>query len=313
MSNYYSVASKLPTLNLCINKNRVKCYQPTSPDSKLPIYYLDNGTEFQLEIYNPTPNTILAKILLNNNSISQNGLILQPGQRIYLDRYLDIPKKFLFETYEVDNNQEIKDIIKNNGNIKIEFYNEMVNTYNQSLSLPIYRRPATYPLYPVIPTYPTYPNYPPYILYGTNTSNVTLGNNYPITATSYYVNSNPNDIPLNGTLTSGSYTFTNSSNSETINLTSSKQNLKNDFTSKESNNKTMETGRIGNGSVSNQKFETRYYNFQLTSFHSIELKILPTSTKPNTINDVLIKKYCKNCGSKLGKTDKFCCQCGTKI
>ena len=34
--------------------------------------------------------------------------------------------------------------------------------------------------------------------------------------------------------------------------------------------------------------------------------------KPNTEEDINVKRYCTNCGGKLGKTHKFCACCGTK-
>jgi len=110
-----------PTANLAINKNRLKVY---NKDSKQPTYYLKDGTEFQIELFNPKTEPVLAKIEINGKLISQTGLILNPGQRVFLDRYIDVAKKFKFETYDVNNTEEVKKAIANNGNIKISFYNE---------------------------------------------------------------------------------------------------------------------------------------------------------------------------------------------
>ena len=84
-----------PTANLAINKNRLKVY---NQNSKQPTYYLKDGTEFQIELFNPKTEPILAKIEINGKLISQSGLILNPGQRVFLDRYIDIAKKFKFES-----------------------------------------------------------------------------------------------------------------------------------------------------------------------------------------------------------------------
>jgi len=93
--------------------------------------YLNNGDEFEIELYNPTQNKVLAKIEMNGNSIG-NGIILRPGERIFLERYLDEAKKFLFETYVVNgNNEEVKQAIANNGDVVIKFYDEVrTSTYN---------------------------------------------------------------------------------------------------------------------------------------------------------------------------------------
>jgi hypothetical protein len=87
--------------------------------------YLKNGDEFEIELFNPTQNKVLAKIEMNGNFIG-NGIILRPGERIFLERYLDEAKKFLFETYVVNgNNEEVKQAIANNGDVVVKFYNEM--------------------------------------------------------------------------------------------------------------------------------------------------------------------------------------------
>ncbi len=86
--------------------------------------YLNNGDEFEIELFNPTQNKVLAKIEMNGKSIG-NGIILRPGERIFLERYLDEAKKFLFETYVVNgNNEEVKQAIANNGDVVVKFYNE---------------------------------------------------------------------------------------------------------------------------------------------------------------------------------------------
>jgi hypothetical protein len=93
--------------------------------------YLNNGDEFEIELFNPTNNKVLAKIEMNGNSIG-NGIILRPGERVFLERYLDEAKKFLFETYVVNgNNQEVQQAIANNGDVVVKFFNETITSiYN---------------------------------------------------------------------------------------------------------------------------------------------------------------------------------------
>jgi len=101
--------------------------------------YLNNGDEFEIELFNPTQNKVLAKIEMNGNSIG-SGIILRPGERVFLERYLDEAKKFLFETYVVNgNNEDVQQAIANNGDVVVKFYNEMVlnGTSNVTIYNPI--------------------------------------------------------------------------------------------------------------------------------------------------------------------------------
>lgn len=88
--------------------------------------YLNSGDEFKLELYNPKTKPVLAKIYLNGTLISETGILLRPGERVWLDRYIDIAKKFLFETYEVGLSESDKAAIADNGKVKVEFYDEYV-------------------------------------------------------------------------------------------------------------------------------------------------------------------------------------------
>jgi hypothetical protein len=76
--------------------------------------------------------------------------------------------------------------------------------------------------------------------------------------------------------------------------------------------KSIETGRVEQGSSSDQKIKTVDKDFEYFSFHTIEYKMLPISQKINSSEDINVKVYCTNCGAKLGKGHKFCSSCGTK-
>jgi hypothetical protein len=118
----FELASKLkPYAHITINKSRTKAYGST--------VYLKNGTSFEIELYNPTQRPFLAKIKVNGSYISQAGIIIKPGQRIFLERFIDDQKKFKFETYEVDGaSPEVLKAIENNGDIAVEFYPEKLKT-----------------------------------------------------------------------------------------------------------------------------------------------------------------------------------------
>ena len=109
----YNVGSAEPSAFITVKKQRQK--------QNGKYVYLHDKTEFEIELYNPTSETILAKINLNDQSISTSGIVLKPGQRVFLERYLDWDRKFLFETYEVKDNQTNQNAIKNNGLVTVMF------------------------------------------------------------------------------------------------------------------------------------------------------------------------------------------------
>jgi hypothetical protein len=124
MMKVYTSGSIVPTAFVTKGRQRVKQYNEN--------VYLNNGDEFEIELFNPTSKKILAKITLNGVDPGSTGIVLRPGERVFLERYLDQPKKFLFETYEVDrNNPEVQKAIKSNGEVKVDFYEERDYSYYQ--------------------------------------------------------------------------------------------------------------------------------------------------------------------------------------
>jgi len=116
--NYQTQRVTEPTVFVTKGRQRVKQYDNS-------VVFLKNGDEFELELFNPTNNKILAKISINGILISESGIVLRPGERVFLERYLDEAKKFLFETYEIDaNDPNAVEAIKLNGIIEVEFYEE---------------------------------------------------------------------------------------------------------------------------------------------------------------------------------------------
>ena len=307
---------KVPTANLAVNRSRIKIY---NKQGEMPTYYLQKGQEFQIELFNPTTDVVLAKITLNGNPISQGGLVLNPGQRVFLERYLDVAKKFLFDTYEVAKTSEAQQAIENNGDFKVEFFRERQQQFNNPFltlnSTGTYHRGLNYN--PLIGTTTTNGGY-----VGQTTTNI---NN---TFTSNSTNST-STLGLTGmitntsSLTSGSMptanAFFNQSASNTGAVTMDSLYDSNITYSQRTEpiklkkrSKSIETGRVEKGSSSDQKIKTIDKDFEYYSFHTIEYKMLPVSQKINTSEDINVKVYCTNCGAKLGKGHKFCSSCGTK-
>ena len=288
-------AQAVPTANIAVNKSRLKVYNNTGD---MPTYYLQKGQEFQIELFNPTTDVILAKIILNGNPISQGGLVLNLGQRVFLDRYLDVAKKFLFDTYEVSNSEEVKKAIEKNGDFKVEFYRERIPKYfTNNGSLTINSSNAR-------------------VFNGNLNSTISgNGNSVNLTNTSGHIGT----TALYSSSVDTNFFDQNASNSiptldsmdDTLSLdmpdvTRSSRKLK-------SRSKSIETGRVEQGSVSDQKVVTVDKKFEYWAFHTIEYKMLPVSQKINTVEDINVKVYCTNCGAKLGKGHKYCSQCATKV
>lgn len=125
-----------PEAYIAVGKNRQKINGEKT-------VYLSDKQEFEFEFFNPTKDNIMAKISINGKYISNRGIILRPGVRGWLERYIDDSKKFLFETYVVDGNSAaVKKAIEDNGDVRIEFYREKqkptLNAILVSASAPAY-------------------------------------------------------------------------------------------------------------------------------------------------------------------------------
>lgn len=291
MKTTNSLGNTMPTAHVAINKSRLKVYNTSSE----PTYYLKDGSEFQIELFNPTSGTILAKIKLDGEFITQGGLVIKPGQRIFLDRYIDVAKKFLFSTYEVSGkSDEVKEAIKNNGNLVVEFFREQkrvetfrANPFNRQFNpRSVLRKSFT----------------------GGNSSGPYLGN----------LNSSINLVD-NGNSTTNFVSYDSTFNTNTFNdfeLTTTEflscDTPLMDSVLKTKKSKTIETGRIEEGSDSNQELIFVDKKFEIYSFYKVESKLLPESQKINTVKDLNVKSYCTQCGHKQKKGNKFCPSCGQR-
>jgi rubrerythrin len=99
--------------------------------------FLNDKDNFEFEIHNPTQKSVLCKIKLNGEYISTSGVVIRPGQRVFLERFLDTNNKFEFSTYEVKDTSLNRTAIDLNGDVRIEFYNEQTHqpSYSTYVSL----------------------------------------------------------------------------------------------------------------------------------------------------------------------------------
>ena len=243
--------------------------------------YLKDKEEFQIELFNPLTDCVLADIKLNGNTISQSGLVIRPGERFYLDCFVDDNKKFVFNTYEVEDSQSTKIAISKNGMLEVFFYKESV------VSLKNWRnrfdRVIVERYYPV-----HYPHYQPY-WYGVPNvyCGTTTGGLSGTTTGGYYTNGLSNNII--GTTTTNTAYFSqpiNSTYTTGINIS----DLGNMTTTTSYSTNSIETGRVEKGKKSNQKFEEVDMDFEKFHISSIVLQLLPESVKPVDTKDLKKEK-----------------------
>jgi len=245
--------------------------------------YLKDKEEFQIELFNPLTDCVLADIKLNGNTISQSGLVIRPGERFYLDCFVDDNKKFVFNTYEVEDSQSTKVAISKNGMLEVFFYKESV------VSLKNWRnrfdRVIVEKYYPV-----HYPHYQPYwytpnVYCGTT---ITTGGLSGTTTGGYYVNglgsTNNTTAVYGGTL--NNLTTNTAYLSQPINTTYTG----NITTTTSYSTNSIETGRVEKGGKSNQKFEEVDMDFEKFHISSIVLQLLPESVKPVDTKDLKKEK-----------------------
>ena len=283
---YYQTKTGTPSAYITKDRKRLK--------QNGQNVYLNNGDEFELELFNPLSNTVLAKIKLDGSYISGGGIVLKPGQRVFLERYLDDARKFKFETYEVDGtSNEVLDAIAGNGDVVIDFFDE----YKQ----PVWNNNITYggsfggPIH----------------TYNSNPLNINAGyvNGQTTTNINY---SSTNTAGVSFTTTSMSNTFEGPNKRGVLRSLKSKPKSRSEVTMDMLSTDSIETGRVEKGGSSDQSFKTVDKTFNHHTCATSIWKILPVSQKVYEKQD--LKVYCTNCGKKRKKdSDKFCSSCGNKF
>jgi hypothetical protein len=265
---------------ITVNKNRRPKYDKN-------IIYLKDGTEFEIELSNNTRGTVLARIKLDDNLISASGIVLKPGEHVFLDRYLEDQRKFIFNTYNIEaKNEQSKEAIKNNGNVEIIYYKEQV------------------------------PDFPITWIGGTHTFESDWFNNHGTTNKRGLLFER--DCGTGGTLTTNT-SFSASSLSQARGARV-KATVLNDSISigdkvadDDSGDDLIETGRVEMGGTSKQEFTNAYNKFNSYSFETIRYKLLPESEKLLTVNDSRLRRYCTSCSRKIHPKWTYCSGCGTKV
>jgi DNA-directed RNA polymerase subunit M/transcription elongation factor TFIIS len=277
---YYNQFSEEPCAYITKGKQRIKQFGQN--------VYLKDGSEFEVELYNGSRKTVLSKIKINGEFIKGGGIILRPGERIFLERYIDVPRKFKFETYTVDSTNETMNAIASNGDVEILFYEEQ-----EVLDIKVTSYPAWNPTY--VSNGGTFTT--------TTGGDITIGNNFYTTSVNYS-STNVGDINLTNTSN-----INNDIRSSKYLSKFDQQPRSRSFAKK---SKSVETGRVEQGSSSNQSFKTVNKEFNAWAVSTSVWKLLPESQKPIEKKDLIEK--CPRCSTKLKKQSwKFCPECGNEL
>ena len=277
--NYATQVGK-PTAHITKKKSRLKVYNGH-------VVFLNDKDNFEFEIHNPKQKSVLCKIKLNGEYISTSGIVLRPGQRVFLERFFDTNNKFEFSTYKVKNTSENRSAIDLNGDVLVEFYDEQEPVNNN-------------------------------FLYLGNRTTYGSGLDYKRRSNDYTPQFGTT-ISTTGGITYGTTTLTTQNLSNATYTSSVTMDSIGEFepssilrtSPKVKKSSTIETGRVEKGDKSSQTFTNSYETFNYYTSHTIQFKIQPTSTK--NINVEEIRQYCTECGVKVKKNFKFCPSCGNKI
>lgn len=266
--NYERVTE--PTVFVAQNRQRVKQYNNS--------VYLKDGEEFELELFNPLTSKVLAQIKLNGNYL-ESGIVLRPGERVFLERHINEAKKFVFEIYSVDKSDpNVQRAIADNGDVEVEFYQE---SFNQPIVYCNNINPYIYTSDPPNWNIPSKTGDHVFYCSSDNSGDVSF-------------NSGDDNISFT---TASCGTFDYEENLHT--LTKGDINLD-------------ESGRIEKGSDSNQILEYDSSSFNSWATWTRRWKILPMSQKAYVKEEISV--YCTSCGTKRKKRSfKFCPTCGTKF
>lgn len=252
---------------ICVNKSRTRV-------EKDGTVYLSDGQDFELELYNPMQARVLVKISVDGMPMSASGVVLNPGQRVYLDRWIDEQRKLTFSTYEVSES-DLESAAARNGEVTVCFHVE--EAPQDTLGLNLNKLWDDYPKKIHVYEYP----YRDKFFYGSDfnstygtSTGVPSWNSHPLTYSSSSVDAN----------------------SSTTLLCAHAPAMR-------------ETGRTERGDKSEQEFGTTFGRFSPLASQVLGFKLLPLSEKP--VQASSLRRRCQ-CGSLLKQRYRFCPSCGHK-
>jgi predicted RNA-binding Zn-ribbon protein involved in translation (DUF1610 family) len=236
--------------------------------------------------------------------------VLNPGEDVTIDRFLDDKSKMLFETYSYDaNNKAAANAVAENGIVQVNFFKEK-KVQRPNVKLKSARSRGI-----------TGQSFDTYGSTFTTNNLVDDGSDYAtlhnvggmgqtLTSNNIYFSQSLDDgegITLNGDVTlDGNVTVNGDLNVKSSSL---------DFASDPLPEEKKETGRVEKGNESNQNFHEVQIEFEYYAFHTVTYNLKPTSERgQTTVNETKVRDYCPNCGYRIRNTRwNFCPKCGDEV
>jgi hypothetical protein len=256
---------RVPSVIITSNRNELKSYQGN-------VVYLNDGDNFELRFFNPLQEKIGVDINFNGLRKGTGLLVINPGQDVILDRFLDEQRKMVFETYVVDgNNSDAVKAIEQNGVINFQFFKE--KKWNQDVYFSSFNTRNSNSR-----------------IYKSKSKGINPGQDIWFPSSSG---------PAPSIQTLGASAFDGRSFADGIDAEPMLESA-------------LETGRIEKGEVSDQELKVVDLNFETHPFHTVSYKMMPFSAKTREVTEIrqycdecgyrLRKstwKYCPKCGNHL--------------
>jgi len=283
--SHYRLNDVEPSAIVTVNGSEKKIYDNNQ-------IFLNPNDNFEFRFFNPLQEKIGIEINFNGQKKGNSLLVLNPGEDITLDRFLDDKKKMKYSTYFINgkNEQAVK-ATENNGLVTINFFKEKLwNNQTWITTTAIFNNTRSSNGF-----YGGNQMYSEYI--SENTEN-------PIEYSDYLGDTSNSNITLDSMVVRSTYTANLSDD-----LKSFSPENKN---SRVYTNEKLETGRVEKGEESKQDFESVDTKFETTAFHTINYTLKPESTKEKNVGE--IRNYCTDCGYRIRKnTWSFCPKCGEEL
>lgn len=278
-ANVYTRESIL-SAKIAISNNLITGYKKDN----VTQYHLSDGTEFQIKLENHFGIRVCARIYINGEYLGSD-IVLNANSNMLLERFIETTNKFKFNVFEVDNNPAVKEIIKNNGDIKIEWFREKIY-HNNYININKYYDNDTFRWDPQ--------------------GSAIYGHTY---YSSCRTVGNSNTMNVSSNLSNERCAKKADGESEYLSFAPPV-------------NDTIKTGRIEQGAKSDQTFKTIHVEFEDEIYQTDNIKLVDVHQLADTIKQCEVsakrktvyyetKVYCGGCGRRMkDKNWKFCPGCG---
>ena len=309
MSNHYRLNDVEPSAIVTVNGSEKKIYDNNQ-------IFLNPNDNFEFRFFNPLQEKVGIEINFDGQKKGNSLLILNPGEDITLDRFLDDKKKMKYSTYFINgkNDQAVKATEKN-GLVTINFYKEELwnnNFWSGDFNTAGWSGGTSRGTLPHFTNSRSSKGFD-----GGNQMYSSLGvftqelDDSVITTDA--VGTDYSEYICENTDKNIEYSdYVADSMDVSATYTANLGDTTKSFTTQNQTYEKLETGRIEKGEESNQDFETVDTKFQSTPFHTINYMLKPESTKPQSVNE--IRNYCSRCGYRIRKQSwNYCPKCSCEL